>query len=39
MENEVSALLSVANEEHWERTGFYASVDALSDLNATTLSF
>jgi hypothetical protein len=33
MDNEVSALLGVTHEEHWERTGCYASVDALCDLN------
>jgi hypothetical protein len=35
MESEVNAMLSVIDEEHWERSGFFASVDVISRLNDT----
>jgi hypothetical protein len=35
MDREVNALMSAADEEHWERAGLFASVDASSGVNNT----
>jgi hypothetical protein len=35
MENEVSAMLSEVDEDLWERSDFFASVDEISRRNAT----
>jgi hypothetical protein len=35
MESEVSALMSAADEEHWERSRFFFSVDAISGIKDT----